>query len=175
MSRVISFRDLRLVNPLMNFNEIELLHPAFDAYINGVLEQLGFDTTVGVLYVPNKHRDLQGKVAVGFRAVGQINPYSAYIDSSLCTLVERLVAASKKDMSLAKEMAAMMGNSVNIMVQDGVEYEPDEEFPAELIESDYDDVAAQIAALEAIRDAIRGPSHNDYGNIKTPDEYQNAD
>lgn len=171
---MLSFRDLRRIDELAPFNEIELLHPSKDAVVNKYLEELGFNTDVGVLYIPNKHRDLQNKVAVGFRAVGEIRAYSEYNDSPLCTTVERILAAAKTDPSLAREMSLMLGSYVSLTMQDGIEYEDDEEFSPELIEDDYSDVAAEIQALCTIRDSIRGSFLNDYGNIKTPEEYQNV-
>lgn len=176
MSRVISFRDLRICPGLQHFNEIELLHPSKDALVNWHLEKLGFNTNRGVVYVPNKHRDMQGNVAVGFRAVGEIDSSSPYMSSSLCSLIERILAAAQHDISLAKEMSMMLGNSINFAAQGNEEpFEEDEdEFPEELQEPDFEDVGAQIKSLEAIRDTIRGPYLNDYGNIKTPQEYQNV-
>lgn len=173
MSRVISFRDLRLIEGLTKYNEIELLHPDRDDEINKNLEELGFSTNFGVVYVPSKHRDLQGNVGVGFQAVGEIATQSEYLHSSLCPLIERILAASKCDMSLAREMAAMLGSSVNISAQDGIEpVDDEEEFPNEYIEEDYDSVREQIAALAAIRDTIRGSIYNEYGNIRLPEEYK---
>lgn len=174
MSRVISFRDLRLIGELSQYNEIELLHPNQDAQVNYYLEQLGFNTAVGVLYVPNIHRDLQGKVALGFRAVGEINPASPYIDSPLCTLIERILAAAVKDISMAKEMSMMLGNSINFAIQGADELydQNQEEFPLELVEPDFEEVTDQIKFLEGVRDQLRGSCYNEYGNLKTPKEYQ---
>lgn len=176
MSRVVSFRDLRLIDELAQYNEIELLHPSMDDTMNKYLEQLGFNTSAGVLYVPNKHRDMQGNVAVGFMAVGQISNNREFLASPLCTLIERLIAAAQKDPSLAREMASMMGSAVNFMAMEGVEslFDEEEEFPSEWVEPDYEDVSAQLKMLENLRDEIRGPCYNEYGNVKTPEEYKNV-
>lgn len=176
MSRVMSFRDLRLIDELSDYNEIELLHPSMDDRVNFYLAQLGFDTDYGILYVPNKHRDMQGNVGVGFRAVGEITINRNFINSPLCSTVERLIAASYKDPSLAAEMAKMMGNSISYDMIAGIDDggEPIEEFPPELIEPDYEEMSAQIKFLENLRDEIRGPYLNEYGSIKTPEEYKVA-
>lgn len=175
MSRTISFRDLRLIDALKKYNEIELLHPDRDDEVNAFLKVLGFNVNLGVLYVPSKHRDLQGNIGLGFSAVGEISAYSDYLNSPMCPLVERILAASKRDMSLAREMAAMLGSSVNIMAQtdDGFDDEG-EEFPEEWIEPDYDEVSIQIKLLENLRETIRGSHLNDYGNLKTPEEYKSG-
>lgn len=169
MSRVFSMRDLRLIPALSKFNEIELLQISNDALVNSYLRQLGFNISRAILYTPAKHRDLQGNVGVGFRAVGEISRDRSFLTSSLCTTTERLVAASYYDMSLTKELAKLLGNSVDL--RSGVGDEEDSSFPAELIEPDYEEVAFEILALEKIRDSIRGTPHNDAGALKTPGEY----
>lgn len=177
MSRVMSFRDLRMIDELAQYNEIELLHPSMDNLVNGFLEQLGFDLSEGVLYVPNKHRDLQNKVAVGFRVVGRISLSREYLTSPLASAVDRLIAAQYTDPSLARELATMMGAGASFMAEssrDGL-YDEDEEYPSDWIEDDMENIDSEIKALEAIRDSIRGPYLNAYGNIKTPAEYQSGD
>lgn len=170
MSRSMSFRDLRLIPTLSKYNEIELLHPSLDAVINNCLGQLGFDLNYAVQYIPSKHRDIQGKVAVGFRAVGEISNDRAFINSPLCSLTERLVAAAQKDPSLTRELSQLMGNSINLTGEDSGEEA--EEFPIELVESDCDEVAKQILNLETIRDAIRGSAYNEDGSLKLPGTYK---
>lgn len=175
MSRVMSFRDLRLIKELSAYNEIELLHPSMDDRVNFYLERLGFDTDYAILYVPNKHRDMQGKVGVGFRAVGEISINRGFVNSPLCSTIERLIAASYQDPSLAREMAKMLNTSVNFNMMSGVEEElidENEEFPPELIEPDYEEVSGQLKFLENLRDQIRGPCYNEYGSLKTPAEYR---
>ena len=172
MSRVISFRDLRLINALGKYNEIELLHPDRDAEMNFYLSELGFDTRRAILYVPSNHRDMQGNTGIGFRAEGEIDADSPYLDSPLCTLIERILAAAKTDLSLAKEMSMMLGNSINFAVQNSEDVlDDDTEFDEELVEPDYDETSAQLKFLESVRDQLRGDYMNDYGNIKTPEEY----
>jgi len=171
-----SFRDLKLIDELAKYNEIELLRPEMDDLVNGFLVQLGFDLSEGVLYVPNKHRDLQNNVAVGFRAVGRISLSREYLTSSMATAVDRLIAAQYTDPSLARELASMMGTGASFMAEssrDGL-YDEDEEYPNDWIEEDRDDVDNEIKSLEAIRDGLRGPYLNEYGNIKTPAEYKNG-
>jgi hypothetical protein len=171
MSKVLSFRDLLLLDELKGYNEIQLLHPSMDATVNKYLAEIGFDVDYGILYVPNKHRDMQGNVGVGFRAVGEISINRSFINSPACSPIERIIAASYQDPSLARELASMLGSSVNFKMEQEAELEPDEEFPPELIEPDYEEVKAQIKMLETIRDQIRGPFINDYGNVKTAEEY----
>lgn len=173
MSRVFSFRDLQRIPALSNLTEIQLLAIERDDLINSYLGKLGFDLNKAILYSPAKHRDLSGKVGVGFRAVGDINPNNReFLNSKLCQPIERLVAASKYDMSLTRELAKLMGSTVEL--KDDQAVEEDDGFPDELIEEDYDAVEAEILVLENIRDMIRGSPYNEHGALKTPSEYING-
>lgn len=171
MSRVFSFRDLRVIPALSKCNEIQLLHPSMDALVNSCLEQLGFDLKRPIQYLPSKHRDLQGKVAVGFRAVGEIAADDRnYITSKMCTLTERLVASASRDPSLARELCNLMGNSINLSDSDGG-LGDDEGFPEELVEADHDNIAEEIRNLENLRDQIRGSQYDEAGALKLPGTY----
>lgn len=168
MSRVFSFRDLRLIPELSKFNEIQLIHPDMDKAVNKYLGQLGFDLDYAVQYVPANHRDMQGNVGVGFRAVGEISINRSFINSPLCSITERMIAAFHTDPGLARELAALMGNSISFK---DTEYEGDtseEDFPENLIEPTYNEVSQQIKALEAIRDELRGSPYNEDGSLKLP-------
>lgn len=170
MSRVFSFRDLQRIPALSGLTEIQLLAIERDDLVNQYLGQLGFDLRKAVFYVPAKHRDLSGKVGIGFRAVGDIDPHDReFLNSSLCLPIERLVAASKYDLSLTRELAKLMGSTVEL--KDDYATEEDDGFPEELIEEDCENVREEILMLENIRDMIRGSPYNDHGALKTPLEY----
>lgn len=169
MSRVFSFRDLLRIPALSELNEIQLLHPAMDSTVNAYLAQLGFDLNHAILYVPAKHRDLSGKVAVGFRAVGEISDNREFLTSRLCTITERLVASANKDPSLCRELCNLMGNSINLSDGDGPADEQD--YPDDLVEQDFDNVASEIRNLEKLRDQIRGTPYDEAGALKLPGTY----
>lgn len=159
MSKTISFRDLKLIPELSHYNEIELIHPNLDETVKKYLGQLGFDTDYEIQYVPSKHRDMQGKIAVGFQAVGEISINRNFINSPLCDVTDRMVAASYADPSLTREMAGMMGSSTNyqsLLEDDAVE--DSGEYDAADVEDDYEWVMTQIKQLEMVRDQVRGTS-----------------
>jgi hypothetical protein len=170
MSRVFSFSDLRLIPELSRYNEISLLSPKLDGTVNGYLAKLGFDITQAIQYIPAKHRNMQGKVVIGYRAVGTINRDREFINSPFCSTIERLIAASTYDMSLTRELAKLMGSSVQLKDDDAVEM--DENYPEEWVEADFEEVQARIRTLEVLRDRIRGSMYNEYGALKRPYEYQ---
>lgn len=174
MSRTISFRDLMVCEELAHIkNEIELLHPSNDDLVASVLSKIGFDIDYPVAYIPSKHRDMQNKVAVGFMAVGDISLNRDFINSPMCSVVDRMVAAAYTDPSLTKELANLTGNQVNFkaLMDDEGDYAGDE-LDDSLLEPDYEYVSQQIKQLESIRDAIRGPMYNEAGALKTYAEYK---
>lgn len=169
MSRVISFRDLQRIPFLSSYSEVELLQVSMDAKVNLALGQLGFNLDAPILYVPVKHRDMAGGVGVGYRAVGEINNDKAYLDSPVCPQIERLIWASRQDMSLARLLARMMGHSINLSDDSGAEEDPF--IGEEYLEPDCEEVTAEIRILENLRDELRGSPYNEFGALKTPKEY----
>lgn len=169
MSRIFSFRDLKRIEKFASLREVDMLSIEYDDSINEALGQLGFDTRAPILYVPSLHRDLAGKVEVGYRAVGEINNDPSYLNSKLCPIIERLIWAARKDPSLARELSKMMGHSVNL---DDDAAEESKDFPDVDVSENYADIQAQIELLTEIRDSIRGNPYNEFGNLKTPAEYK---
>ena len=167
--RAMSFRDLKLIPQLSHLSEIEMLFTANDELVNACLYELGFDPKAPILYIPSKHRDMQNKVAVGFRAVGQITTDRKFLRSALCTPVERLIAASRTDMSLTYELAKLMGSSIEF--KDDGAFGEAPEFDG-TVEPDYLKIEKEIKDLEDLRDHIRGCAYNESGALKMPYEYK---
>lgn len=170
--KTLSFRDLKLAEELSHLNEIEMLSIDNDDVMLSVLKKCGFDTDYGIAYIPSKHRDMQGKIAIGFQAVGDVTLNRDIINTSVCDMTDRLVAASYQDPSRAREMAGMMGGQIRLQSLLNDEDAEEEDFPNELIEDDCDWVTTQIKQLEAIRDQIRGTMYNEAGALKTLAEYK---
>lgn len=171
MSRVMSFRDLLLIEGLSKYRELDLLHPSMDDKVKFYLDQLGFNIDAPVEYIPNKHRDIRGVVAVGFRAVGTIATGHPFLRSRLATIEDRIMATYFSDPSLAIELSQMLGRGISFSDDDLLPADDEEEFPPELIEPDYEEVAAELKRLEELRDNIRGPMYNIAGSPKTYKEY----
>lgn len=175
MSRTVSFRDLLVCEELAHIkNEVELVHPANDALMESILRKVGFDVDYPVVYVPSKHRDMQNKVAVGFQAVGEISINRDFINSPMCSVTERMVAASYSDRSLTRELAQLSAGQVSYKaITDDADYgDEEDDFPNECIEEDYEYVSSQIKQLEQLRDTLRGTMFNEAGDLKTFAEYK---
>ena len=169
----ISFRDLQLCSKFSGMNEIQMLKLSNDDDMAWVLQQIGFDTQYAVSYVPLVHRDMRNTVGLGFMAVGEINMNSEFIDSPLCTLTERMIAAAYIDPSLTRELSNLMGMRVNFrtLLENG-SASASKDLPEDMLEPDRDLVAKQITDLEELRDSIRGNMFNDRGEAKTYEEYK---
>lgn len=176
MSRVLSFRDLQRIPALSHLREPDMLSIANDALINSYLAVLGFNINASILYEPAKHRDMTNKVGVGYRAVGTITQDRTYLNSPMCTPIERMIAASQTDMSLTRELAKLAGTNSHSDLTDSRAAssggEGGQEF--DYTEPDCDDIAKQIQYLIELRDTIRGCPYNEYGSLKTPQEYVNG-
>ena len=170
--KICSFRDLQVCERFKGMNEIEMLHPSNDASMAYVLERIGFDIEYPITYEPSNHRCMRGKVAIGFRVIGEINMNRSYIDSPLCTLTERMIASAYIDPSLTRELSGLMGMRVNFrsLLDNGTD-SSNEDLPSEMLEPDYESVRAQIRTLADLRDEIRGEMFNDRGEAKCFHEY----
>lgn len=141
-----------------------------DDTVNAYLGQLGFDMTCAIQYIPAKHRDMQGKVAVGFRAVGEISADRNYITSKMCSITERLIAASYTDPSLCRELSSLMGNSITFKDSDD-NHDGEESYPDHEVEADFKAVQDEIRNLENLCATIRGTPHDEAGALKLPGTY----
>jgi hypothetical protein len=154
----ISFRDMQLAKELEGLNEVQMLHPDNDELMKYVLSQCGIDTDYDIEYIPSLHRDMQGKVAVGFQAVGELNINRNVLNSVVCDVTDKLVAAGMQDPSLARELAGMMCSKadyrhLNEDIEDIASYD---DYDEQEYEDDYVWTSSQIKQLEMIRDQIRG-------------------
>lgn len=163
--RTLSMRDIQRIPALSGYNEIELIHPGMDETMKKWLWQIGYDTEYEIQYIPSKHRDLSGKVAIGFQVVGEISLRREFINSPMCSTTERIAATGYYDPSLTRELSSMQGSKVDYNHLSEVDGDDEDEFGGTLVlkgpdkddvEEDYEWVSLQIRQLEALRDTIRG-------------------
>ena len=171
--KVLSFRDLKLCSRFAGMNEIEMLSIENDENMAWALEQVGFDIDYAVSYVPANHRDMANKTGIGFMAVGEININRSYINSSMSTLMERMIAAAYTDPSLVKELSSLVGmrNNIRSLMENGNDSST-EDLPEDMLEPDREFVGQQINDLKDLRDRIRGDLYNNRGEPKCYWEYK---
>jgi hypothetical protein len=171
--RVFSFRDLKIIPQLSHMTERDMLKLENDEVILPILEELGFDIRYPILYVPSKHRDLQGKVGVGYRACGTITTNREFLNSHLCEPIDRVIATAQYDMSLTEQLSQLMGTSSIDFSQSvsSMDYGEDNVLADDDVEPDYEEIELQLRMLEMIRDEIRGNPYREDGALKTPEDY----
>lgn len=173
MSRVASFRDIKyalvsLGKAPASLTEKEMLDPYWDDEINAVLASIGFDMRQAIDYVPNLHRDIQGNVGMGYRAVGTVTTDPSWLKHPLCDMVEAIIFEYRRDPGLARDMAAMSGSYFDLTEGAGDHFEPSEN---EYIEPDHKKHEDEIQRLVNQRDKIRGNRYNEDGSLKTPADW----
>jgi len=150
--RSLSFRDLLKIPALSGYKEIELVSPKMDHIVAPWVHVLGIDTNFPVEYMANIHRDMSGKVDAGYRVVGEVRTDDAYLNSGLCDQVERIIIAGKFDMSLARELAELMNQTVSIKVLSNDESDAIEEidFPIDQLEPEFKESEDLLTLLTSI-------------------------
>ena len=161
----ISFRDILTIPAMSHLREMDLLNPENDALALPFLYDMGIDTRFPLHITCNLHRDLNNKVAVGYRYTGYMRRDKAFTKSPFCDMISRVAIAMDRDVSLGMHMAGMLNQTLDFdkMVSeaniDGNERE------AEEMEDDTEYVANSvlIRTLEELRDSVRGNNNN---NVK---------
>ena len=82
--------------------------------------------------------------------------------------------SSKKDFSLTKELATLMGGGLHYGKFDTEENENDgtQYLAVGLYEDDYEEVSGILKTLRQVALDIRGIPYNDRGSLKTLEEYE---
>ena len=173
MSRTFSFRDIKyalvsLGKAPTSLSEKDMLDPYWDGEINAVLGSVGFDLRQAIEYVPNLHRDIQGNVGVGYRAVGTVTTDPAWLKHPLCNMTEAIIFEYRRDPGLARDMAAMSGSYFDLT--DGAE-DFSEPSGDDYVEPDCKKNEDEIQRLINQRDKIRGNRYNEDGSLKTPADW----
>ena len=159
------------------YNELQLLSPHMDSEVNKVLEAIGVDIEFPVEYFPAVHRDLSGKVALGFLARGDVNINRKHLTGPCGDIETLIIASAYTDTSLTESLCELSVKSpdYSALVDAGVIPQYPEMFltmPSSALEENWHDVEKQIEELIKVRDQIRGPAYNSSGSLKMPCEFE---
>ena len=172
--RCLSLRDIKLHPKLVGLNEVQCIHPEMDVVMEQVLEELGYDVEYPVIYQASNHRDMQGKVAIGFQAIGELIINRNVVNSGMYDLFEVIATTGYSDLSLTQELAKLQNTSMKytdfIDEETGGALAP-EDFPECLKEPDEEFILIQIKQLNDIRDALRGNMYKEDGSLKCFEDY----
>lgn len=172
----ISLSDLKLVKELSHLGEMEMCKIENDPLIAKYAYECGVDTDFAVLYVGNRHRNLQGQDIVGVRICGEVRCDQAFRDSPISTITDRLVMTSYSDPTLMTEVAELSFKvrdfSQYLNDNDNVSYDEARAlFPADQLEPDWQEQEQKIQELNNVLELIRGSCYNDAGTLKSAEEY----
>lgn len=169
---------MQLISEFKDKTEFDLIRIENDDTLQRYLYLLGMDVPdFPMMFVPNKHRNLQGKVVTGYRVCGEIRCDATFRNSYMAGITERLVISSYFDPTLMSDIAEL-----SYKVRDFSEYLNDSDsidfdesralFEADQLEPDYQQEEAKIQELQDILDSIRGGCYNSSGALKTAQEYK---
>jgi hypothetical protein len=173
----ISLSDLKLVKELSHMSEMEMCKIENDPLIAKYAHECGLDIDYPILYVGNRHRNLQGQDIVGVRICGEIRCDQKFRDSSISTITDRLVMTSYSDPSLMTEVAELAFKVPDFTQylndNDNVNYDESRAlFPESQLEEDWKEQEQKIQELNSVLELIRGPVYDASGSLKSPEQYQ---
>lgn len=155
----ISVSDLKLIPQLSHLKELEFISPSNEQLIAPFLKVLGIDLKKRLQIIACQHRNLQGKVVVGYMFSGEVSDDPEFLNSSFATTEDRMIAAGYKDLGLAEDMA----KSLTL----GRDYGDSEDgFPPELSNPDEKKILNEISILKQMLEVIRGNQYNSDGSAK---------
>lgn len=161
----ISVSDLQLIPELSHLRMMDFINPAHTELIAPFLRTIGFDMDYPIIFQASQHRNLQGKIIIGYQLVGEVECNQAFLNSPWATAEDRMIAAGYRDLSLAQELANSMTLGMGYGSDD--EGEPVDGFPADLTSPDEQVVLAQIKQLNDILLAVRGNPYKQDGSRAT--------
>lgn len=165
----ISTYDLLKVSSLAHLSIFDLINPQYDYLVNEVLWEYGLDVDRPLIYEVTYHRCLDKQAKVGFVIIGEVRQDKQFRLSPWCTAEDRMIAAGKKDLSLARELAGMM----NIQNNYGSEFALEDEEAMELWQ-DQDEIERiedELASMRIVLDNVRGNQFKRNGTRKLAHEY----
>lgn len=155
MTISVSFRDVLTIPEFNKYNEIQLLPVEMDSKVKPYLWQFGMDTKQSFSISAVKHRDLNDKVAIGYRYNGRLRLDKEWTTSKYCDVMQRISATAYYDPSLTVELCNLIGSTTDFNKLDA-DTDVNEEFPHELISEEYLKDKMLIETLNSVVTHVRG-------------------
>lgn len=163
--RSISFRSVLKIPEFNSLVEFDILAPAYDDKVSPYLFALGVDTNREVGIDASKHRDLDGKVGIGYRYFGYERTDQQWLKSGYASIQARIEANNDSDLKAdlydraAEGIGAKGWISMCSKAADNTDkatrrksyYTRDDE-----VEEDYEECLAMIETLTRVQEDVRG-------------------
>lgn len=163
----ISVTDLQLIPELAHLRMIDFIDPKYDALISPFLKLLGFDLDFPIEYAPSQHRNMQGKVVIAYRIIGEVECNNAFLQSPYALAEDRIIARGYRDLGVAQDMAGQLTTGRDYGHSDGSE----KGFPPELTNENEQAIKDQINSLAGLLMIVRGNPFRQDGSRSTLAEY----
>jgi hypothetical protein len=167
----ISFSDVLRIPEFIGMGEMDLIPVEMDAKVLPYLYVMGLNIYTGYEVVVSKHRNLFNEMVTGYRYSGEIRLDKAFQKTVFCTPVDRIVAASQSDLSLARELSMMSGSSYSSYDSGDGETDPNDYLELGNYENDYEEVSDYLKVLAQVCRDERGSPNGISGALKTHEEY----
>ena len=160
MGKSISVTDLQLIPELSHLRMLDFVNPVNDKLIAPFLHRFGLDLDYSIVYIPCSHRNLQGKVVIGYLIAGEVRCDHEFLSSPFASAEDRIIAAGYRDLSLAEDMAASLSAVRDYQTTNGIA------LPRDQCNKDEKDILDQIKVLEDLLLLARGNPFKSDGSRK---------
>jgi len=168
---VISCSDLLKLGDFAGMNEVSLIHPKNDEKVLNHARTAGMDITGGYEYQASQHKNMFGKVVVGYRLIGELTNTPSFRSSPFCTPEIRTLSHLRRDVSLTQEMVKLSGGCFSYGKNAEDDAEDTREYES-LYEPNWQALEKEIAMLNQLAFDIRGTPYGANGGLKSWYEYQ---
>jgi hypothetical protein len=169
---VLSVSDLLKLNDFAGMNEVQLIHPDNDEKVLNHARTAGMDITGGYEYSASQHKNMAGKIVVGYRLIGELTNTPSFRASPFCTSEVRTLSHLRRDVSLTQEMVKLSGGCFSYGKNVEEDAESDREYES-MYEENWQVLEQQINLLNQIAKEIRGTPYGANGGLKSFYEWQN--
>lgn len=173
MSKSVSVYDLQLIPELAHFSIFDFLNPQNDATVNPFLYEMGVDVERGLEYTCSYHRTLSKQAKVGYVITGEMRSDKEFLLSPWCSSEDRLIAAGRVDISLARELGAMMNAQISYDNTDELEEAEVGEYLQD--QEDIDRIEDEMEVMEQMLKHVRGEQKKRDGSFKKPKDYHSEE
>ncbi len=168
---LISCSDILKLDDFKHLNEVQLIHPDNDEKVLNHARTAGMDITGGYCYEASQHKNMFGKVVVGYRLIGELTNAPSFRASPFCTSEIRTLSHLRRDVSLTQEMVKLSGGCFSYGKSVEADAESDREYES-MYEPNWQVLEQQINLLNQIAVDIRGTPYGANGGLKSFYEWQ---
>lgn len=167
---VLSCSDLLKLGDFAGMNEVSLIHPENDEKVLNHARTAGMDICGGYAYEASQHKNMFGKVVVGYRLIGELRSDAAFRSNPFYTTEVGTLSHLRRDVSLTQEMVKLSGGNFSYGKNVEEDAESEREYES-MYEENWQAIECEITVLNQLAFDTRGSSYGANGGLKTFYEY----